>query len=164
MRCYSADYVAALNNGVDTNGVLTSAATIRPSIYFFTIGTTGTPADNAVIWIWQRYTAAGTSTAVTPQALDPADPASLASAGENATVEPTYTAAAILFNLGLNARATYNWWAQDGRGMKAPATAANGLGLLPTHASSTVATAITCHFAESFLLALTLLWSLATMV
>ena len=148
MRAYSMDYIVNLANGVDTAGTLISASTIRPSIYFFTIGTTGTPADNAVIWIWQRCTAAGTVTAVTPQALDPADPASLASGGENASVEPTYTANAILFNLGLNARATYNWWAQDGRGMKSPATAANGLGLLPTHASSTVATATTQHFSE----------------
>ena len=147
-RRYSMDYVAALNNGVDTNGTLISAATVRPSIYFFTIGTTGTPADSAVIWIWQRCTAAGTVTAVTPQALDPADPASLSSGGENASAEPTYTANAILFNLGLNARATYNWWAQDGAGLKSPATAANGLGLLPTHASATVATAITQHFEE----------------
>lgn len=147
-RCYSMDYVAALNNGVDTNGTLISAATIRPVIYFFTIGTTGTPADNAVIWIWQRCTAAGTVTAVTPQALDPNDPSALASGGENASVEPTYTSNAILFNLGLNARATYNWWAQDGRGLKMPATAAAGAGLLPTHASSTVATAVTQHFEE----------------
>lgn len=147
-RCYAADFLVNLANGVDTAGILTSATTIRPSIYFFAISVSGTPADNAVVWVWQRTTAAGTSTAVVPQALDPADPASLATAGENATIEPTYTAAALLFDIAINARATYNWWAQDGRGLKAPATAAAGAGLLPTHASSVAASITQVHFEE----------------
>src|SRR5438046_2185984 len=71
---------------------VTSAATIRPAIFDIVFGSDATPADNAASYYLQRHTAAGTSTAFTPIALDPADPAALASAGFNHSVEPTLTA------------------------------------------------------------------------
>src|SRR3989337_2729161 len=100
-------------DGQDTNTAgtsilgLTSAATIRPSIYDLICGSDATPADNAAEYVLQRNTAAGTSTAFTPVALDPADPASLAAAGQNHSAEPTYTAAALLLNWAQNQRATF---------------------------------------------------------
>lgn len=106
---------------------ITSAATIRPSLYFFTLGTTSTPADYALRWLLQRYTAAGTATAVVPAPLDPASPAYAGSAGSNHTAEPTYTSAKTLLDIGLAQRNTYLWYG-DQSPLQMPATAANGIG------------------------------------
>lgn len=122
-------------DGQDTNTAgtsilgLTSAATIRPKIYDLIFGSDATPADNAGEYVLQRYTAAGTATAVTPRALDPGDPASLAAAGEVHTVEPTYTADAIMLQWAQNQRATFRWVAAPGGEIILPATAANGVGI-----------------------------------
>lgn len=118
--------VAATNK---TSLVLVSAATIRPKLYDFSIGASGTPADNVLSWQLQRFTAAGTTTAVTPVADDPADPAALASAGSNASAEPTYTANTVLFSLAMNQRASYRWVAAPSGEIICPATAANGVGM-----------------------------------
>lgn len=130
MRKYSID-------GQDTNTAattllgLTSAATIRPRVYDLILGSDATPADNAAEYVLQRYTVAGTATAVTPQALDPADPASLAASttGEAHSVEPTYTANAILLQWAQNQRATFRWVAAPNGEIVLPATAANGVGI-----------------------------------
>lgn len=119
----------------------------RIEIYDVMFGSEGTPADNPFRWQLQRTTAAGTSTAVVPQALDPADAAALATAGENHTVEPTYTAAAILLDIPLNQRATFRWVAKDGCGLMIPATAAAGVGI-KTPTASAVAVRSTVHFSE----------------
>lgn len=108
---------------------VTSATTIRPELYEFLLGSGATPGDLASILHLERYTVAGTSTSFTPIALDPGDPAALAAIGSNHTVEPTYTAASHLYALSLNQRATYRWVAAPGSAFKAPATAANGIGL-----------------------------------
>jgi len=122
---------------------------VRPSIYKMIMGVSGTPADNALTWAAQRATAAGTSTAVTPRALDSGDPASTTSAGQNHTVEPTYTSTIILFYMALNQRATYTWQAIDPLdGLKVPATASNGIGLYPTHASFTGNSDASIYFEE----------------
>lgn len=109
---------------------LTSATTIRPKLYELVFGSAATPADQAFNMQVNRYTAAGTSTGVTPQAADPADPAALAAAGENHTVEPTYTAGAVMLSFSINQQATFRWVVPPEEGIVAPATAANGLGLL----------------------------------
>jgi hypothetical protein len=127
---------------------LTSATTVRPEIYHFVLGCQATPADNALNWLLQRYTAAGTATAVTPHALDPSDPAALASAGEDHSVEPTYTAGAILGEFSVNQRASLPWYAREGREIKLPATAANGVGWQPVHASFTGVVDVTAHYQE----------------
>lgn len=122
-------------DGQDTNTAatsilgLTSAATVRPKIYDLIMGSDATPADNAGEYVLQRYTAAGTVTAVTPQALDPADPSALSSAGEAHSAEPTYTANAIMLQWAQNQRATFRWVASPGGEIVLPATAANGVGL-----------------------------------
>ena len=141
---------------VDTNtvnttvGGLTSATTIRPSIYDIVIGSEATPADQAARFIFQRYTVAGTSTAVTPQALDPADPASLlaVTTGQNHSAEPTYTANAIMLPIALNQRATYRWVAAPGGEIVMPATAANGIGCQAVVVTSAYAVTVGWHHAE----------------
>jgi hypothetical protein len=134
-RKYAIDGAQTVASPTDTVLGLTSAATIRPKVFYVCFGSNASPADNALQWLLQRYTAAGTATAVTPLALDPGDPAALASAGENHTVEPTYTANEILLNVSVNQRATFQWIARPGCELVLPATAANGVGLQPVHAS-----------------------------
>ena len=147
-RRYSVD-------GQDTNTAatsilgLTSAATIRPKVYDLVLGSDATPADNAAEYVLQRYTAAGTVTAVTPKALDPGDPASLASAGEAHSAEPTYTADAIMLQFAVNQRATFRWVAAPGGEIVLPATAANGVGLQVIGiAGSAVNVNVMFHFEE----------------
>ncbi len=84
-----------------------------------------------------RITAEGTQTDVVPLALDPADAATEADAGENHTAEPTYTAASDIFRLGRHMRATFRSVAAPGSGFVAPATASNGFGWRAEHDSAT---------------------------
>lgn len=147
-RNYSISGARAVASPTKTLLGLTGGTTIRPQLFDLIVGSTATPADNALEFILQRYTAAGTSTAVTPEPLDPADPAAIATAGVNHTVEPTYTAGKILMDLAMNQRATQRWVPAPGREIKAPATAANGLGLQPVHSSFTGSVTGTIHFED----------------
>ena len=121
-------------DGQDTNTAATTilgftgSAAIRPKLYDFTLGSDATPADNSAEYVVQRSTAAGTSTAVTPQLLDPLTSAAVSTAGEAHSAEPTYTANAILWQNAVNQRATYRWVAAPGGELVATATAANGMG------------------------------------
>lgn len=112
-------------------GSLTADAT-RPRrlrTYDFVVGSEATPADASILWTFRRCTAAGTNTSVTPINLDPASATTEYDAGENHTVEPTYTAGAILYNVPVNQRATYRWVAAPGGELVMPATASNGFGI-----------------------------------
>ena len=129
-----ARYVADFQRTASTTATLGSwvADATRPrrlKVYDVMIGSEATPADAAILWTFRRCTAAGTSTGVTPLALDPADAATESDAGENHTIEPTYTAGAILLNLPLNQRATFRWVAAPGGELITPATASNGFGI-----------------------------------
>jgi hypothetical protein len=104
-----------------------SGTTRRGKVYDVLIGTNGTPADNYLQWDISRMTADGTGTAVTPQALDPADASANGSAKNNYSAEPTVTANSSLFNVGVNQRASYRWVAAPGSELVFPATSANGL-------------------------------------
>jgi len=112
-------------------GSLTADAT-RPRrlrVYDAMFGSEATPADAAILWTFRRCSAAGTNTSVTPQNLDPASSTTEYDAGENHTIEPTFTAGAILLNVPLNQRATYRWVAAPGGELVMPATASNGFGI-----------------------------------
>ena len=78
----------------------------------------------------KRFTASGTTTPVTPTSTDPSDPpATLFSAGSNASVEPTYTAGTPIDDVGVNPRGIYPWSAYDPSAeIILPAVADNGLG------------------------------------
>jgi hypothetical protein len=127
---------------------MTAAATIRPAIYDIVLGCAATPLDLAGRFAVARFTAAGTSTAVTPLALDPGNPASLAAGGSNHSAEPTYTAGGILLQFGLNQRATFRWVAAPGGELIAPATAANGIGLYSISHGGTPICEGTFHWEE----------------
>lgn len=111
------------------------------------LGQEGTVGDAPTLYTCQRCTTTGTRTTVTPQSLDPADAACVATAGENHTVEPTYTAGAILLNVALNQRATFRWVAAPGGELVIPATANNGIGI-QTPVSALVLTTAQIHFQE----------------
>lgn len=128
-----ARYSVSLNRTLSqtqTLGTIGQGATTRRHRWIdVLVGVDGTPGDTAVRYVFQRCTALGTSTAVTPQALDPADVACNAASGQNHTVEPTYTAGAILLTIPFNQRSTVRWFAAPGEELVCPATASNGVGV-----------------------------------
>ena len=125
-----------------TTLTLISAATIRPRLYDLIIGCAATPADQAANWAVQRFTADGTGgTLFAPVAIDPGDPAALATSRQApVTTEPTYTASAFVFQASVNQRATFRWVSAPNGELIAPATAANGLG-----AKTEAATGVAAH-------------------
>jgi len=129
MANYSADFQRTASTTGSAGSLVSSATVRRIKVYDVMFGSEATPADAAILWKMNRCTAAGTSTAVTPQALDPADGAALTVGGENHTIEPTYTAAAILLHVAVNQRATFRWVAAPGGELVTPATSANGIGI-----------------------------------
>lgn len=128
--------------------VVSSATVRRIKIYDVSIGTDGTPADNALVFDISRQTAAGTSTAVTPLALDPADAAALTGSTANSTAEPTITATSSVFNIAINQRASYRWVAAPGSELVGPATSANGLALRAKSPAYTSTAAGSIYFEE----------------
>jgi hypothetical protein len=130
MRKYSeSGTISAVSTSTKTMLTIVAATTTRGRVFDFSFGTQGTPADNCLTYTVQRFTAAGTTTSVTPVALDPGDPAASLSAGSLATVEPTYTSSGVLFTLGVNQRASYRWCAGPEGELVIPATSANGIGI-----------------------------------
>lgn len=147
-----AKYAVEMNRTASTTASLgtVGADATRPrrcKWYDVILGSEASPADNPFRYIFQRCTALGTSTAVTPQPLDPADAATESDAGENHSAEPTYTANAILLAIGLNQRATFRWVAAPGSELVSPATASNGIGI-QTPTAGTVAITATVLFEE----------------
>jgi hypothetical protein len=150
-----ANYAAEMNRTSSTTASVGSwvADATRPrrlKLYQLVIGASATPADATLEWTVTRCTAAGTSTAVTPQPLDPADAATESDAGENHTVEPTYTAATNMLTLPVNQRATYTWSAlSENKMIVTPATASNGFGLqTDTISTGTPAVSAVAHVEE----------------
>lgn len=113
---------------VGTIGAVSTTRARRGRIFEITVGSEAVPNDAAILWQAQRYTAKGTNTAVTPRPVDPADDAFLGEAGENNTIEPTYTAGEFVWTCPLNQRATFRWIAVQGKEIIYPATTANGIG------------------------------------
>jgi hypothetical protein len=130
MRGYSAIGSNASGSATKTALTVIAAATVRPALFDLVLGNSTTPADQAANLAIKRFTAAGTAgSSPTPQSNDPGDVAALATAGAAHSVEPTYTAGATLLQISMNQRATFRWVASPGYELKAPATAANGLGV-----------------------------------
>lgn len=136
MRKYSNRGVQNVDSTTDSVLALEGATTIRFEIYDVIFGASAAPADNAIQWLLQRFTASGAGDSITPQKLDPDSPVSLlANDFSNSSTEPTYTSAEILLDIVANMRSTQRWVAAPGSELIAPATANNGLGLQPVHSS-----------------------------
>jgi hypothetical protein len=147
--------------GTDTNTAATTqvglvqptaasgVAVLRAQIYDLMVSSVATPADNAGEYFIQRITTAGTSTAVTPAALNSGDPVANTVCGQNYTAEPTYTANTVCLRFATNQRATFRWVAAPESELVGPATTANGFGLLANAiGGAAVAMAYTILFAE----------------
>ena len=148
MARYAIDFHRTAGASTSTGSITADATRPRRfKLYDLLVGSEASPADNPFLWNVQRVTAAGTSTAVVPQPLDPADAATEMDAGENHSIEPTYTSAAILLQIPLNQRATFRWVAAPGGELVAPATASNGLGII-TSTASAVAVSAQAHVEE----------------
>lgn len=129
---------------------LIGTAAVRAGLYEYVFGSSGSPADNAVQYSFQRCTTAGTAgSSITPQALDPGDPAAVSTSGlATFSGGPTLTANAFLAQFGLNQRATYRWIAAPGAELKIPATANNGIAVLPIAVSAAFTSQFTLYFFE----------------
>lgn len=116
--------------GSKTALTVISAATVRPRILAFRLSNIGTVSVDSGFEVQvKRFTAAGTTTAVTPSAHDSGDPASTFTAGSNASAEPTYTANTTMVDVSTNPRSIYQWAGTEQRSeIILPATAANGVG------------------------------------
>lgn len=146
-RQYSVTGTQNIASPDDTTLTLVSTTAIRPMIYYICLGTYDTPADATILWTAQRVTAAGTGTSFTPVAIDSGDPASTGVAAVNHTVEPTYTASTVLWSQAVNQRTVTQVYLERNP-LKLPATNSNGVGIFPTHASSTVLTQACIHYEE----------------
>lgn len=131
MPVYAAEFNRTLSTTATWGSFGASSGTQarRLKLLYLAVGSEATPADAAVLLTAQRYTAAGTSTAVTPSPLDLADAAMLGVAGENHTVEPTYTANLIMLSAAFHQRAGFVYYAPPGAEITVPATNAAGVGL-----------------------------------
>lgn len=148
VRRYAIDG-SAINTVNVTLLALEGATTIKPGIYDIVLGSAATPADQAAEYTLNRFTVAGTTTALAETPLDPDFPASLCTAGQPAiTAEPTYTADEIVLAFSLNQRATFRWVAAPDGELVIPATAANGLGLRGVIVTAAVIVESMIHFQE----------------
>lgn len=114
-----------------------TATLTRALLFDLTVGTNGTPADNAMEFDVSRVTAVGTGTTVTANPLDTTIRASGSVATANHTVEPTVTAASSLLQFGMNQRASYRWVAAPNSEMIIPAVNVAGLAVRFKSASYT---------------------------
>lgn len=148
---YAATMQDAVSSGYLTAGIIGQAATFRTrlEIYDLLFSADGAPADNVLNFRMRRSTAAGTTTAVTPEPLEgSASGAATAAVGENATAEPTYTANSELMQFDLNQRATFRWVASPGGAFKVPAANSVGIGTEVKSPAYTGNASITAHFLE----------------
>lgn len=132
-------------------GSVTADASAPRRMKFFRVlfGVNTGPADTSLRLCLQRCTAAGTSTAVTPQLLDPADTvAAVNDAGENHTVDATRTANAFPMDTGLHTRTPFQLFLGPGYEIVTPATASNGLALMTLTVTTLVAANASLHYEE----------------
>lgn len=117
---------------------IVGAATTRLRLYDFMVGSDAVPADAAAKFSFRRISARGTSsTAVTPNPLDMADPASLAVYDTAWSGNPTITANSDLLQIAMNQRATIRWVAAPDSELVVPATSGAGLALMSAVATAT---------------------------
>lgn len=125
--------------------------TRRLGIFYFTISSVATPADQSAKWKLGRTTAVGTEgSGFTPVNLDPGGPAGEGDAGVGVfSGEPTYTANKELMVISMNQRVTLQWYACfPGAELYSTATQNNGIGIKTASASSTQAHEVTTHHCE----------------
>jgi hypothetical protein len=107
----------ALSTSYKTIVAATAATATLTSakVYEIGIGQDGTlnATDCQVVWDLSRQTAAGTSTAVTPVALDGSARAAGTVGSANFTAEGTITASSAVWDRSINQRGVWQWQAAD---------------------------------------------------
>lgn len=121
--------------------------TVRLKIYDIILGSVATPADAQVTMSIRRFTAAGTSTAVTPEPLEGGGTAAVGVAGQTHSAEPTYAGIGML--IPIHQRGTFRWVARQGGELCPVITAANGYGIARTaNTTGTPAMQAVMHWEE----------------
>lgn len=147
MRRYAIVHQTAAGTNL-TILALVAATTTRGRIYDIVIGSDATPADVATEFNLIRGTVSGTGTAVTPRALDPADPAALL-VGEGGTFTgQTKTANSDMLQIALNQRATFRWVAAPEGEIVVPATSDNFVAIESIGSGGTPNVNATIHYLE----------------
>ena len=148
-RAYAASGPSESGTADKTAVTIIAATTVRPAIFDAILGSVTAPADVAILAFLARFTAAGTAASnPVPEPLDAAEAAALATAGITHSAEPTYTANKMLVRFAFNQRNTVRWVAAPGCELRAPATAANGIGAKISTAGSAVILQASLMFAE----------------
>lgn len=127
-----------------------AGTTTRGGLYYFSISTrAGTMADQVQTAQLQRTTVQGTEGAgVVPAALDGGAPGAILDAGEDHSVEPTFTAATEMFEQDVHVRNTVQVQLQPDGHILVPATTANGITMRSFSATYTGGAAVTMHYRE----------------
>ena len=129
-----------------------STANVRPEIYSFTLSSDAAPADHIAKYIFQRCSTAGTpGSSITPVALDSVadEPAPVVTSGLAVfSAGPTLTANKIAYQVAVHQRIPYRWDCKDGKEIVLPATAANGIAVLPTVVDSAFNTVFSLQYRE----------------
>ena len=123
--------------------------THRAEMIYFSLGASGVQADQTQIGQLQRTTVQGTEGAgVVPTAFDPAAPAALMDAGENHSVEPTFTAATELWEEPVHIRNTIQIQLQPDGHFIIPAVVAAGITMRSFSSNYVGAANNTMHYLE----------------
>lgn len=132
----------------DTVLSVISGTTVRPRIGHVVMSSSSTPNDYSAHFHFQRFSADGTGTSVTPQKLDFDSAVALATSKHTYTAEPTYTAGEVLLNVAHNQRATWQWVARPGAELVIPALAGDGIGAVCKAVSTQFTEEMTIDFEE----------------
>lgn len=120
----------------------------RLELYSVILSSPATPADNAIEWLVQKTSSAGTSTSVTPNDVDDASQTPVAAVGQTFTAEPTVVSNSILLDMALSQRAPYTVVLGPGYEWVVSATASRGFGIGAKHPSATPTVLATGYWRE----------------
>jgi hypothetical protein len=106
-----------------------SAATALGRMHRVHLGSVGTGTDAQLEYIIQRTSTLGTGTSVTPTDEDDTGSTATILGRSNYTVEPTYVASTVLFDMALAQRATFTVMLAPGREWRMQVTNNRGVGV-----------------------------------
>lgn len=137
---------SSLKSAVGVRQPASPTALIR--IYTAVLGSAATTTDANVEWVIQRYSTAGTSTAVTATDVEDLGQTPTGVAGQTFTAEPTVVSNSTLWDNGLNQRATYTIVWAPGYEWKIALTANRQITAAAKHASATPTVNATLYWRE----------------
>lgn len=146
-------YASNLTKGTTSTtvgvGSVEGSASGRGWIYYFSGGSSAAPADNNIVFEFQRSTSSPTGTSLTPSLLDAADVrAATCVVKYNLSVQGTNTANTILLSLPCNQKASVQWYALPGCEIVIPASANTGVHVNTPVAGGTPAATCVVHHQE----------------